>query len=749
MAAERQRLFVGRKDELAQWLRILADPRGQAVLVVGQRGMGKTLLVDEMARLAREHPDLRCGAVRYEVTKTDTVASILELILDHAYRAAHVTEGSFEGTKRRLEQWRSFLNVFKIGDLVMSLRRDPKRDTREQFVETLEQISDKMPDHGRVVFVIDPEKYMQADSDRDWAIVVRQLPPKIKILFAQRPEDVLAPSSEFRGLKSKGQVLQIPEDRLSVLEEEALDDLVRIRAQEMNRDELQLRKAVARYNRHPYAVSAALDLIAAGKPIDELPSDPTPEAIAATQWKKIGQGGATGQLGDKAVALFQAYAVLEVPVPDDVVGIVAAIEPTERTALMQDGYLGPLLRPEGDNRRIYHAILADHIRRQLANGANEPYHRRAIEELRQRLKTAKETHTAPDGLSAERLCIHVREVEGLEAFVTSLVDECTQPLVTLGLLETVISLTQVALGAVATASSTEAGLLCNLALVFQTRGDLDHAEVMLHKSLVISEELGNQKGIAAQNCNLALVHLTRGELDRAEAMFRKSLVIHEKLGDKEGVASQCGNLAIVYQSRGDQDGAEKMFCQSLAMFEELGKQERMARQYGKLAVIYRKRGDVDRAEKIQRKSLVIDEKLGDQEGMAIDYGNLGLIYQERGDLDAAEAMFRKSLVIDEKLCRRAGVANQYGNLGVIYKMRGDMDRAEAMFCKSLDIDEQLGRPQGIAISHANLGRLCETRGDLDEARLRWTKARDLFEKIGMKHMVQKMDDWLSGLENEG
>lgn len=33
--------------------------------------MGKTLLVNKMARIAREHPDLACDHVRFEVTKTD------------------------------------------------------------------------------------------------------------------------------------------------------------------------------------------------------------------------------------------------------------------------------------------------------------------------------------------------------------------------------------------------------------------------------------------------------------------------------------------------------------------------------------------------------------------------------------------------------------------------------------------------------------------------------------------------------
>ena len=71
------RPFVGRKDELRGFGEILAAPEGQAVVVVGQAGMGKTMLVNRMARLALDHPNLKCGAVRYEVTPTDTPASVM------------------------------------------------------------------------------------------------------------------------------------------------------------------------------------------------------------------------------------------------------------------------------------------------------------------------------------------------------------------------------------------------------------------------------------------------------------------------------------------------------------------------------------------------------------------------------------------------------------------------------------------------------------------------------------------------
>ncbi len=47
-----QKIFVGRKDELEQFGKVLEDPKGQAVIVVGQAGMGKTWLVNKMAEVA-------------------------------------------------------------------------------------------------------------------------------------------------------------------------------------------------------------------------------------------------------------------------------------------------------------------------------------------------------------------------------------------------------------------------------------------------------------------------------------------------------------------------------------------------------------------------------------------------------------------------------------------------------------------------------------------------------------------------
>ncbi len=344
--------FVGREYELKQFEEVLLNPRGQAVLVVGQAGMGKTWLVNRMAEVAAGHAPPKCGWVRYEVTPRDSADSTMALMMDNAFEAAQLEVRSFVGTKRRLEQWRGLLNVINIGDLVMSLRQDAQPDTREQFVERLELISKWMPANRRAIFVIDPEKYMHESDDQSWAIVVRQLPEKIKFVFAQRPEDVLVDSEAFGALEN---VVRIPDEELDVLGKEDVHELLIRCSGDLKCERAELDEALRQYKGHPYALGASLHLIEAGTPLGDLPSRPEPTKFAEVQWKRVCRAG------EAAVKLFEAYAILDIGVPDEMVEAVSELGAAKRKALQNDRYLNGLLREEGYGKRIYHAILGDHI----------------------------------------------------------------------------------------------------------------------------------------------------------------------------------------------------------------------------------------------------------------------------------------------------------------------------------------------------------------------------------------------------
>ncbi|MCJ7777505.1 MAG: tetratricopeptide repeat protein [Sedimentisphaerales bacterium] len=639
MAAER--IFVGRTQELEQFKKVLKDPQGQAVLVVGQAGMGKTWLVNKMAEVAENHPDLKCGCVRYEVTPTDSVDSTMALMMDNAFDAASTQPGRFDNVPERIRQWLALLKAVvpkgdQLAELVMSLRRDPAKNTRDQFLERMRLISRRMPENGRAIFIIDPEKYMQKESDQSWAIVVKSLPEKIKFVFAQRPEDVLVDSDVIDGLNN---VVRIPGKDLDVLSEEDVDDLIQYRKAVLKCSVPDLRKVLGRYKGHPYAVGAALDLVEAGTKLEELPKKPEPIKFAQTQWKEV------CKKGKDAMRLLKAYAILEVGVPDEVVHAVGKLDTDEFQHVMADKYYGGLLREEGQGKRIYHAILADYVLEQIGEQEKKEYHGRAVEVYRKRLhKDIK-----PDELAAARLAEHVLATKGKKAFVYALVNECTPPLINLGLLDAVINLSDKARGMVKKGSKEEAAVLGNLGVIYRDRGELDKAEEMHNKALEIDKKLGRLEGMASQYGNLGLIYQTKGELDKAEEMYNKVLNIEEKLGRPEIIATAYGNLGVIYGTRGQLDKAEEMHNKALEINKKLGWLEGEANQYAAIALIEKVRGNLDKAERLHLKGLEIEEKLGRLEGIARHYGNLGLIYEERGDKKKARENWEKALAIYKKI----------------------------------------------------------------------------------------------------
>jgi len=781
------KIFVGRKDELEQFKEVLKDRKGQAVLVVGQAAMGKSWLVNKMAEIAENHPELKCGCVRYEPTSNDSVDAMMERMMDDAFHAGDVVEGSFDNTVRRRKQWYALLETVvpkgeKISKLIQSFERNQQRPTREEFLDRLRLISGKIEDNGRAVFVIDPLEYLERERDEyaeEWAIVVRDLPEKIKFVFAQRPEDALA---RYRKFAKLGNVERVPSSNLGRLKEKAVNKLLDLRAGEMSYTITELRESLGRYEGHPYALQGALDMIATGTKLKELPDDPTETGIVEEQWSKI------CGCGEDAIHLFKAYAILEEAVPDEVVDSVAEIKADTRlTLLAKNVFLDKLLYGEGDSKRIYHLLLAKYILNQMNDKEKKEYHSRAVEVYRGKLAKAEEEQIRPDALAAMRLTEHVLVAEGKDAFVVAFVYECYGPLTNLGLLDAAISLSERALCIVEKDSEEEAMVKGNLGLIYQTKGDLDQAEDMQNKSLEIAEKLGWLKGMAAEYGNLGLIYQKKGDLDKAEEMLNKSLEINKKLGRLEGISIQYGNLGIIYQIRGELDKAEDMHNKSLEINKKLGRLEGMASDYGNLGLIYLMKGDLDKAEDMLNKSLEINKKLGRVDGMASDYGNLGLIYQTTGDLDKAEDMHNKSLEINKKLGSLEGMARQYGNLGIIYQIRGELDKAEdmhnksleiakklghlegmarqygnlgnvyytrgeldkaeRMYLKSLEIDKKLGMLEGMAIDYKNLGLIYEQRGDTGKAKEYWEKAVELFKRIGMPSEVEEVEGWISELED--
>jgi tetratricopeptide (TPR) repeat protein len=768
-----------------------------------------------MARRASEREDLPAAVLEYPVHVSDPAGGILAAMMHHAVRGLKGSGGTAGEDAYFVSQWKALIPLIRQGDPISILHGDGGVDPLEQFQERMEKLVRRLGPGGRVVVIVDADPAMHPDSVETWKNVVRILPAGVNLIFPQGPEDPLVGDPEFPGM---GNVVRIPEGGLGPLGAIDVDEYVRSHCSGLDGPVEEILERVAPYDGHPYSIAAAVSLACDGMPARGLPESSA--GICRAQWLKVCQRGQT------MVRIFEASAVLEVPVPPAVLESIALTPAGTAEKVLEDLYSGSLLRTQDTRIQVFHPLLRSFILEQIPQSRRVQHHKRVIEVFR----TLLAERDGADLVAAVRLPEHVRAVKGKPALVRAILDESVPVLRDLGAYDVAIDLCRQARAAVERGGEEEAmilgtlgvlhrlrgqldkaekahsqalrintrlgrldrvaGNLKNLALICQTRSNLEQAEDLHRRALEVQRSMQARAESTAKKCarlalllqtrgrperskrlhrkaveierhlgaleestakayaNLGLIAQARGNLGEAEKMHRRALQIQEQLGNQAGMAEAYGKLGLVYQARGELDWAEEMHTKALEIDENLGHLEGMAVNYGHLGLIHRLRGDLVRAESMHRNALEIERHLGRAEQIANQYGNLGLVYRRRGDLGEAEEMHLQSLEINRDLHRLAGIATDYGNLGLVYRLRGDLDEAEEMFRRSLAISTRRGFLEGVANQCGNLGLVCEDRGDRTRAQDFWGKARTIYAKIGMPHMVKRMDSWLGGLNGD-
>lgn len=181
------------------------------------------------------------------------------------------------------------------------------------------------------------------------------------------------------------------------------------------------------------------------------------------------------------------------------------------------------------------------------------------------------------------------------------------------------------------------------------------------KNLETQEKtFGAQHPSIVTNLNhLARLFVSRGELEKAEPLLKRALVINEKaLGPKHSnTANSLHNLADI---ESDDALAEKLYQRALAIRERvLGPEHpECADTLNNLAELYLQMGKqtrtklyLERAEPLLRRALKIREKVFGREHRDIvqSLSNLARCYHSQGKKAQAEALFQHAADMAEKL----------------------------------------------------------------------------------------------------
>ncbi len=131
-----------------------------------------------------------------------------------------------------------------------------------------------------------------------------------------------------------------------------------------------------------------------------------------------------------------------------------------------------------------------------------------------------------------------------------------------------------------------------------------------------------------------------------------------------------------------------------------------------------------------RSAVQCARRSGDTTELAWALNMLGLSYSEIGDLSKATSVSRQSVELLEQLDDLLRLSSAYGNLAACLERSGKLQEALDYNLRSLEIDERTGSADQAAIAHANIGEILVVHGRYDDAETHLLSALDTSVSAG-------------------
>lgn len=270
----------------------------------------------------------------------------------------------------------------------------------------------------------------------------------------------------------------------------------------------------------------------------------------------------------------------------------------------------------------------------------------------------------------------------------------------------------------------------NLGKAADALGELEEAHDYYEQALAIRRDIDDRRGEAASLNNLGSTARRQGQFDQAREYHEASLDIQRQIDHREGEAKSLYYLGVVCQNRGAYDEAIQYFQESLDIHEEVGNRHWLALTLNNLGNVAHNQGNYERARELHERSRSIQTDIGNPRGEAMSLNNLGNIAYDQGEYEKARERYQQSLDIQAEIDYRQGQAINLHNLGNIARSQGKYEQAKEYYERSLEIERELGNRRGKASALDIIGNILQSQGEYDRAREYHVRGLEINEEIG-------------------
>ena len=251
----------------------------------------------------------------------------------------------------------------------------------------------------------------------------------------------------------------------------------------------------------------------------------------------------------------------------------------------------------------------------------------------------------------------------------------------------------------------ESYTLHRLAMIEQDNWNYDEATKLYKQSLEIKEKIGDEKQISPTLFQLGRIEQDKGNYEKAVELYERSLRIDKKFKDRRGISYSLHQIANVCQIQGNYKKAIRLHNEGLRIDVALEDYSSMSKSFRQLGRVWQNQGNYEKATKLFHQSLEIDKKLGDQRGISATLHQLAMIEQDKRNYENATRLYEQSLIIANKLRDQKAAASTLGQLGRVHEEQGKLDKSTEYYANALTIFKRIGDKPHASLAKQDLDRV--------------------------------------------
>ncbi len=256
-------------------------------------------------------------------------------------------------------------------------------------------------------------------------------------------------------------------------------------------------------------------------------------------------------------------------------------------------------------------------------------------------------------------------------------------------------------------------------------GDFSAAGASARTALRVSEENGDDAGIARGVNTMAAIHWTQGAHDEALRLYLKARESALRMGDARLASMTAVNLGIIASVRGDDRDALQYYESGLNDARGAGLVDEVANALVNIGMLHTHLGRHPDADRAFTEAREVCETVGDLSRLIRIELQIARLRIKQGERHAAEASCARA----HEFAERAGDTYSDGEAehvaGLIARMDGDVARSESHFL----------RAESVAVERKDLILEGETARELAEL-YRWNgRNKDTLQRLNQAHRL--------------